>query len=277
VPGDLILAVNGKPTPDLTALIAVSEEITRDKTEPVPVLVSYEHDGRSYLTVVKIGPEPDDDKPGIARKAWIGIDTQVISADLAEALGIPGSKGVRVTRLHPGTNAGKAGLMVGDLLLKLDGDVIPASRPEESDVFSSLIRQYKIGAEVTLTVRRGQEDMQVKVVLETGHEGVADLDSHECETLEFTARDLGQEDRVAEKLPDDFKGVLITAITPAGWAALGGLSTGDILMTIDGTTIDSIDALKPVLATLEKDKRSPVVMFVRRGIATRYVELEPSW
>ena len=277
VPGDLILAVNDKPTPDLAALVTVSEEITKDKTEPVPVLVSYEHDGRSYLTVVKIGPEPDDDKPGIAKKAWIGIDTQVISTDLAEALGIPGAKGVRVTRLHPGTNAGKAGLKVGDLLLKLDGTVIPASRPEEADVFSSIIRQYKIGVEVALTVRRGKEDMQVKIALETGHEGVADLDSHECEILEFNSRDLGQEDRVAEKLPDDFKGVLITAITPAGWAALGGLSTGDILVSIDGKTIDSIETLKSVLAELEKNKRSPIVMFVRRGIATRYVELEPSW
>ena len=96
--------------------------------------------------------------PASPRKAWIGIDTQVISTDLAEALGIPGSKGVRVTRVHPGTNAEKAGLKIGDLLLKLDGTVIPASRPEESDVFSSLIRQYKIGTEVTLTVRRGKED-----------------------------------------------------------------------------------------------------------------------
>jgi serine protease Do len=275
--GDLILSVDGKPTPDLDALVSVSQEITAGKTEPVPVLVTYEHDGRSYLTVVKIGPEPDDDKPGIAKKAWMGIDTQVISNDLAEALGIPGSKGVRVTRVHPGTNAEKAGLQVGDLLLKLDGTVIPASRPEESDVFESLIRQYRVGTEVALTVRRGKEETQVKVPLQIGHEGAADLDSHECETLEFNSRDLGQEDRVAKKLPDDFKGVLVTNIAPAGWAALGGLSNGDILVSIDGKPVDSIETLKSILADLEKNKRSPIVMFVRRGIATRYIELEPTW
>jgi serine protease Do len=276
-PGDLILAVDGKPTPDLKALVAVSREITAGKTEPVPVLVSYEHDGRNYLTVVNIGPEPDVDKPGIAKKAWVGIDTQVISADLAGALGIPGSKGVRVTRVHPGTNAEKAGLQTGDLLLKLDGTVIPASRPEESDVFDSLIRQYRVGTEIVLTVRRGKEDMQVKVPLQTGHEGAADLDSHECETLEFNSRDLGQEDRVAKKLPDDFKGVLVTNIAPAGWAALGGLATGDILLSIDEKPVDSIETLKSILADLEKNTRSPIVMFVRRGIATRYIELEPTW
>ncbi len=42
-PSDLIVSVDGKPTPDLDALLAVSQEITKDKTEPVPVLVSYEH------------------------------------------------------------------------------------------------------------------------------------------------------------------------------------------------------------------------------------------
>lgn len=275
--GDLILAVDGKSTANVAALIAVSQQITAGKTEPVPVLVSYEHDGRSYLTVVKIGPEPEVDKPGIAKKAWIGIDTQVISAELAQALGIPGAKGVRITRVHPGTNAERAALQTGDLILKLDGTVVPASRPEDADVFESLIRQYRIGTEVVLAVRRGPDDLQLKVALEMGHEGTADLASHECKTLEFNSRDLGQEDRVARKLANDFKGVLVTAITPAGWAALGGLATGDILVSIDGKAVNSIDTLKSVLADLEKNTRSPIVMFVCRGITSRYIELEPTW
>jgi serine protease Do len=276
-PGDLILSVSDKPTPTLTELIRVSQEITEGKTEPVPVLVSYEHDGRSYLTVVKIGPEAEADKPGLAKKAWIGIDTQVISTDLAAALGIPGSKGVRVTQVHPASRAETAGLKVGDLLLKLDGTVIPTSRPEESDVFPSLIRQYKIGSEVTLTVRRGAEDLVIKLPLDASPEGAAELDSHECKTLEFDSRDLGQTDRVSEKLPADFQGVLITAVTPAGWAALGGLAAGDYVISLDGKPIDSIKTLKPILADLEKNLRSPLVFFIRRGITTRYVELEPSW
>lgn len=276
-PGDLILEVAGKPTPTLEDLIRVSAEITAGKTEPVPVLVSYEHDGRSYLNVVKIGPEPEADKPGLVKKAWIGIDTQVISTDLALALGIPGSKGVRITKVHPGSSAEKAGLKTGDLLLKLDGTVIPTSRPEESDVFPSLIRQYRIGTEATLSVRRGKEDLAIKVPLDARPEGTSEVASYDCETLEFNSRDLGQADRVSEKLPDDFKGVLITNVTPAGWAVLGGLSAGDILVSLDGKMVDSIETLKPILADLEKNKRSPIVLFVRRGISTRYIELEPSW
>ncbi len=276
-PGDLLLAVAGKPTPNIGELLRVSNAITDGKTEPVPVLVSYEHDGRNYLTVVKIGPEPEADKPGLVKKAWVGLDTQVISSDLAEALGVPGSKGVRITQVHPGTSAEKAGLKTGDLLLKLDGTVIPTSRPEESDVFSSLIRQYRIGTEAALSVRRGGEDLVIKVPLDASPEGTSELASHDCEPLEFNSRDIGQSDRVSEKLPTDFKGVLITAVAPAGWAALGGLSAGDFLVSIDGKAVDSIETLKPILADLEKNLRSPIVLFVRRGITSRYIELEPTW
>ena len=277
MPGDLILALDGKPTPDLETLCKVTDQITEGKKEPVPSLVSYEHDGRNYLTVVKIGPDPEVDRPGLVKKAWIGIDTQVISSDLASALGVPGAKGVRVTQVHPGSSAEKAGLLTGDLLLKLDGTVIPISRPEESDVFTSLIRQYKIGTEASLTVRRGAEDLVIKVPLDASPEGTSELKSHESETLEFSARDIGQSDRVTEKLPEDFKGVLITAIVPAGWAALGGLTTSDMVVSIDGQPTDSVESLKKILADLEKTHPSPIVFFVRRGITTRYIELEPTW
>ncbi|MCF7675516.1 MAG: PDZ domain-containing protein [Akkermansiaceae bacterium] len=274
---DLILEVGGKPVSNLDDLIRVSAEITKDATKPIPTLVTYEHDSRSYLTVVKIGPEPDPDKPGVARKAWIGVDTQVISADLAEALKIPGTKGMRVTQVHPGSNAETAGLKVGDLILKLDGSVIAASRPEDSDVFSSAIRQYKIGTEAALIVRRGDQELPITVKLATSPEATNELDTHECEPLEFSSRDISQNDRISEALADDFKGVMITEVKNSGWAALGGLRTGDILMAIDGQPTDSIKTLKAQLETLEKDQRCPFVFFVKRGLVTRYVELEPSW
>lgn len=275
--GDLLLAVDGTATPDLESLVSVTAEITEGKTEPVPVLVSYEHNGMNYLTVVKIGPEPDSDQPGIVKKAWIGVDTQVISSELAEALGIPGTKGVRVVRVHPGSEAEKSGLMVGDLILKLDGDVIPVSRPEESEVFATMIRQYRVGVEVDLTVRRDDSEIPVKVPLERGHEGTGDLASHESDALEFGVRELGQQDRVTRKLPDDLKGVLVKSIARGGWAALGGLSMGDILISVDGEAVESVDGLKKVLGEVEDQKRSPVVLFVRRGIVTRFIELDPTW
>jgi serine protease Do len=275
--GDLLVEVAGQPVTNVADLVRVSAELTKEKTEPVPALISYERDGKNYLTVVKIGPDPDTDKPGLVRKAWIGIDTQVISSDLAEALGVPGAKGVRVTQVHPGSDAEKAGLKTGDLILKLDGTVIPTSRPEDSDVFASLIRQYRIGTEPELSIRRGSEELVVKVPLVASPESTSELDAYTSEALEFTSRDLGQSDRVEEKLPEDLNGVMVTGVAGSGWAALAGLSSGDILLAIDGKSIDSIETLKTTLEELEASKRSPFVLFIRRGITTRYIEMEPTW
>ena len=46
---------------------------------------------------------------------------------------------------------------------------------------------------------------------------------------------------------------------------------------MDGKPVDSIESLKVILTDLEKAKRSPIVIFVRHGITSRYIELEPTW
>jgi serine protease Do len=277
VPGDLILSVGGKPVANMSDLVRISFFVTKDQKDPVPTLITYEHDGDSYLTVVKIGPEPDDDKPALARKAWLGVSTQVISQDLAKALDMPGTRGVRITRVFPGSTAEKAGLQNGDLILKLDGAIISASRPEEADVFSDTIRQYKTGAEVTLDIRRGSETKSIKAILERSPEAASELPEHHSEFFEFNTRELSRDDRVHKNIADDTKGVLVTNVKNAGWANLAGLQIDDILLSVDGKPTESIADLKQILETISTTKPSHVVLLVRRNIMTHYLEIEPTW
>jgi serine protease Do len=275
--GSLILKVNDTPIRNLDDLQQVTEKITKDATEPVSTLVTYEIDGKSYLTVIKVGIEEDEDQAALARKAWLGVSTQVISSDLAEALGIPGQKGMRVTGVYPNSQAEKAGLKEGDLLLKLDGEEINASRPEHADVLAEAIRQMSISGEITLDLRREKESLSIKVPLERSPASTSELQEYKCETLEFNARDVGKEDRLRDKSDESEKGVLITSVTNAGWAALGGLQNRDILRSINGKTVDSIETLKSLVEDINKQKPTHITLFVRRGITTRLIELEPTW
>jgi serine protease Do len=275
--GSLILKVNDTPIRNLDDLQEVTAKITKDATEPVSTLVTYEIDGKSYLTVIKVGIEPDEDQAALARKAWLGVSTQVISSDLAEALGIPGQKGMRVTGVYPNSQAEKAGLKEGDLLLKLDGEEINASRPEHADVLAEAIRQMSISGEITLDLRREKEALSIKVPLERSPAATSELQEYKCETLEFNARDVGKEDRLRDKSDESEKGVLITSVTNAGWAALGGLQNRDILRSINGKTVDSIETLKSLVEDINKAKPTHITLFVRRGITTRLIELEPTW
>jgi S1-C subfamily serine protease len=88
---------------------------------------------------------------------------------------------------------------------------------------------------------------------------------------------LSRDDRSRKHLDEDLKGVLVTSVAGAGWAALGGLQGGDIILRAGDQLVESIPTLKILLAKIEKDRPAQVVLFVRRGIATRYLELEPVW
>jgi serine protease Do len=207
----------------------------------------------------------------------MGVSTQVISIELAEALGIPGQKGMRVTRVYPDSNAEKAGIKNGDLLLKLDGEIINASRPEDADVFSEAIRQMSATAEVTLELKRDKELLSIKVPLERAPTGNSELEEYLSETLEFQARDIGADDRAKVRDDNAKTGVLISSVTNAGWAALAGLQNNDILQKIDGKAISSIAELKASIEKINEAKPSHITFFVRRGITTRMIELEPTW
>ena len=277
-PGDVILEAGGKPVKDLKELRAISEAAAAGKDERVPLLVGFERENKRYLTVVRVGKEEEEDNPLQARKAWLAAATQVLTRDLAEALpGLAEKTGVRITQIYPGRNAERAGLKVGDVILKLDGDDIPASEPEHADVFPTMVRQRRINTEVTLDVVRGSDPLQVKVKLEAPPTPASELKRYRDDDFEFTARELSFDDRVNNKLDDTLRGVVIERVEAASWAQVAHVTTGDILMSIDSTPTPDAKSVEAAMKAVKEKKQKRVVFFVRRGIHTQFLELEPGW
>jgi serine protease Do len=239
--------------------------------------VTFDRGNRQYLTVIELGPETPDEQPKLAKKAWLGVSTQVITRELGKALGLGRKKGVRVTEVFSDTTAEKAGIKIGDLFLKLDGSVIQASRREDAEVFENLVRQYPADAEVELTGIRDGEELELTVPLQSRPVPSSQYVTHEDENFEFTVRDLAFEDRVSKSLEAAQPGLLIAQVERAGWGALAGLRNGDILLEIDGASVTGLDAFKETMAAIEEKKQERVVFFIKRGIYTAYQELEPNW
>jgi serine protease Do len=239
--------------------------------------VTFERDAQELMTVVKIGPEVPEDKPARPAKAWLGVQTQVLTTDLAEALDLEGKKGVRVTLVLPDSPAEKGGIKTGDILLKLDGKVIAASTQADQELFDNLIRQYKVGSEAEFLGVRAGRPLKLAVTLGKQPKPAVEMDEHKDERFEFTARDMSVADRVTAKLAESEKGVRLGSVQNAGWAALAGLSSGDILLSIDGEPVESITALKRIMAKLYQAQPRRVIFFVKRGIRTMFAELEPKW
>lgn len=274
---DIITAVGGKPVNNTSDLRAFTQEFTKGATAPKPVLVSFERGREKLVTVVKVGPEPEPRKPQQAEKPWFGGTTQVITADLAEALGIPGKKGVRVTATAPGSPSAAGGVKEGDLFLKLDGRVINASRPEDSEVFPELIRAYPVGSTLELEGLRDGQPLKLPVTLGRRPSDENELPEYKDDRFEFTVRDLSVSRRVSASLADSVKGVSVEKVVANGWAALGGLVGGDVLLRVNDAEVDSVETLKKLLAGFRETKPRSVILFIQRGTRTAFIEIEPRW
>jgi serine protease Do len=275
--GDVIVAVGDEPVRNIADLQRITRRIVKGKDEPVETLVAYERRSEKLLTVVAVGKEPEKHPPRRARKAWLAVKTQVLTRDLAEALDLEGTEGFRVTHVYKGYSAEDAGLQVGDLIVKLDGQKIDASQPEDADVLKYMVRQYRIGSTAELTIIRDGKTKKIPVKLDMPPTPIVELASYEDEDFEFEARDLSDEDRVDKKLEKRVRGVLIQNVKRAGWAALAGLRTGDVLIRVDGKPVPSVDALEKIMNEARKRKPERMVLFVRRGVGTGYLVLEPDW
>jgi len=274
---DVITKVDGKAVTNAAALARFTKEFTMQLTEPKPLVVTFERDDQEYVTVAKIGPEVQEEKPSRPAKAWLGAHTQVLTRDLAEAFDLEGRKGVRITRVMPDSPAEKGGVKVGDIFLKLDGQVIAASTPSDQELFENLIRQYKVGGTAEFEGVREGRPLKLAVVLGRQPKPNSELDEYKDEQFEFAARELSLTDLIDAKLAEGEKGVRIGSVQNAGWAALAGLSSGDILLAIDGVPVTGIGELKETMKKLGETKPRRVTFFIKRGIRTSYIELEPNW
>lgn len=274
---DIIVEVVGKPVKDMKDLADITEQITKDKTEPVPSLVVFERKSERYLTVVHIGEREELD-PGLeVRKAWLPSATQVLTSDIAEALGIPGKTGVRITQVYPGTTAEAAGLKVGDILTTLDGETIPASQPEDVEVLPTMIRQYDIGAKVKFDVIRDGKESKVEVELASSPKLAREMKKYHDLNFDFSVRDIGFMDKVKDELEQNTEGAYVESVEEGGWAALARLAVGDVILMVDSTPIPNMDTLEAKMKDIAAAKPETVVFRVLRGAHQMFIEIRPSW
>jgi S1-C subfamily serine protease len=115
---------------------------------------------------------------GAYRYPYLGItyDTRFTMAELAGPLGLPVTHGALIDEVTPGTAAGQAGLRGGNREVEVmgttvnaGGDIIVAidgtKLRDFDDLIAYLVRETEVGQEVTLTVIRDGEELEIPVIL----------------------------------------------------------------------------------------------------------------
>ncbi len=274
---DVILDVGGTPVKDLAGLVAVTEKLTASQTKPVPVIVTFERKAERFLTVIKVGIKDLKD-PGLeVAKAWLPVETHVISRDIANQLGQPTLRGFYLTRIYADSTADKAGLKAGDFIIALDGEKLTASAPEHEEELATLIRQYDVGKTVELTILRDKAEKKVAVELARSPRVQREMKKYRNDEFEFTARDVGFFDAADEQWRNDQRGALVEDVKPGSWAELGSLGVGDLILEVDHQPIANVDGLRQQMEKISAGKQPVVLMKVLRGIHTSFLEIEPAW
>lgn len=272
-PGDVILEIAGEPVDSLDTF----ERLQKEHEHSKELAVRFRRDREDMITVLDLTKRPRRRGSAELSKAWLGVRTQVLTTKVASALGLEGRKGFRVTRVLPGTEAEKAGLKAGDVLVALEGVALEAANLQDGQILQRRIEDMDIGADARLTVLRDGTEREIAVRLQETPSTVADASTAEDDVLEYKVRELTFLDRVDKDLPMDLQALMVADVEDGGWAAVAGLEVGDVLLRLGDDEIPTIAAFKEATRRLATARPERVRFFVRRGRNTTFVFARPEW
>jgi serine protease Do len=204
-------------------------------------------------------------KFGHVHRAQIGIGIQSITPILAAAMNLPRRYGVIISD----TPAMAAGLQVGDVLVTIDGRMAE-SVPYVSFRFMSV----NAGEKVHLEVLRGQQHLTFDVPMMERPDtmdqisSLADPEKNLVRPLGILGIEIDK--RVASMAPDlrDPFGIIVAARSNEASADIP-LATGDVIRTLNGQPMTTLDRLRETLKALKPG--AAVVLQIQRDERLLYV------
>ncbi|MEO7057393.1 MAG: PDZ domain-containing protein, partial [Caldimonas sp.] len=190
---------------------------------------------------------------GKATHGRLGVTVQDLNQQLADSFGLKRVDGALVSSVAPNSAAAAAGLQSGDVITEVNGE--PVVR---SGALSSLIGMDAPGERVKLKVWRDRAERTVEAKLGGADDGklVASAGSAaEGGQLGLGLRPLTSDEKREAKVD---AGMVVEQV--GGAAARAGIETGDVLLAINGKSVQSIEQVKSVLSAKPKS----VALLVQR-------------
>ncbi len=202
---------------------------------------------------------------GAVSRGALGVKVSSADTEIAAALGAPGTKGLLVDEVLPGSAAQSAGLQTGDIIVKLGERRLLLARD-----LSLALLDSRPGEIRTLTVVRGGNTIEQDIVLgpddpdagERGRAASLTLDPV-APTEDSPAFGLVFEERAGR--------IVIAAVTEGSIAQLYGLYEGDVLLALNGNPAGGIGSLRTRIKFL--DGEVAVLRFAREGMGVFHVAL----
>ncbi len=196
---------------------------------------------------------------GHIARPWFGASGQAVTSDIASGLGLQKPSGVLVKDVAPKSPAAAAGIATGDVILDMDGH--PLDDPEG---LRFRIATMAAKSTVQMTVWHAGKSRTANVTLtlppEDPPRDLADLGGRHA----LSGAHVGNlNPAFADELGMDpsARGVVVDKLQRGSPAEQIGLRPGDVLVSLNQASIDSVKQLRELIDTSQR----PWVLSVRRN------------
>ncbi len=190
---------------------------------------------------------------GSVKRGQLGVVIQDLTAELAKAFGIDADqRGVVVAEVQKGSNAERAGVQPGDIVISVDG-----RQTDSAAQLRNAIGARRIGDSVRLTLLRDGSSKSVTVKIGESSAVAASGALHPFLDGATLAPD------------ENGRGVVVSNIAPGSVAADSGLRPGDVIVSVNRQPVTSVDAVRKAAG-----KSKQLLLRILRGNAAMFLVLQ---
>jgi serine protease Do len=222
--------------------------------------------GLSFAIPIDVAMNVKEDlvRYGKVTRGRLGVTIQNVDQALAQSFGLKKPVGAIVSSVEKGGPADQAGLMSGDVILEVAGKPV-----ERSNELPSMVAGIEPGTRTNVVVWRNGERRTLPVTVGELEEKVAAASpgsgsQQPTGKLGLAVRPLTP----AERKSAQTEGGLIVE-NASGPAAEAGIRTGDVILGVNGETVQSVEQLRDAVSKAGE----VVALLVQRNDARIYVPI----
>jgi serine protease Do len=206
---------------------------------------------------------------GKVTHGYMGIGIADVTPDNSKFFHMTNAVGAVVTQVEPDSPGAKAGLKVGDVITRIEGNEVSDAGELQVEV-----GQKNPGTTIHLQVMRDGKNVEVPVTLEA----MGSRDRSAKETSDaghgkprwgVGLSDITPEMREQLQAPSDLHGAVIQQVQPGSPADNAGLQSGDVIVEVDRKPVQSAADVQKALSSVPKGQDALVLVWSNGGNSFR--------
>ncbi len=218
------------------------------------------YQGVSFAIPINLAVQIKDQivKTGKVAHARLGVEVQTLDQSLANSFKLKAPNGALVAKVEPDSAAAHAGLEVGDVILKLNGSPIM-----DAGQLSARVGVATPGDKAALEVWRDGKTLSMTATIGSAAPMAAAAATGAASQgkLGLALRPLSPEERRQAGVSG---GLLVE--DAQGRAAEAGIQPGDVVLSVDGTPLQSVEQLRKLVQANDQ-----IALLIQRGESRLFV------